>query len=158
MQTRSNIENKASVRYWQKTAVSLKKRRKRAPHISFTIPYSNQFLSLKIIGYHKFQTPYSNQFLSVLHENKAVYNFHKKGAGFENRMLFLSRLGPGQYQKSSSEILSMFKTWYDLKTWLVQFTGQKKHLNITLSKSYIKFTFQKMPPLNNLQYQHCPNI
>ena len=32
-------------------------------------------------GTTNFTTPYLNQFLSVLDENKALYNFHKRGQG-----------------------------------------------------------------------------
>ena len=50
------------------------------------------------------------------------------GAGLESRMLFLSRLGPGQYQKTTSGILSMSKILYDIQIQHVQFTGLIKHL------------------------------
>ena len=81
------------------------------------------------------------------------------GAGLESRMLFLSRLGPGQYQKTTSGILSMSKILYDIQIQHVQFTGLIKHLQNEQESTFTKkFSFQKMPLVNNLQYQHCPKV
>ena len=40
-------------------------------------------------------SPYSIPFLSALHQNKALYNFRKRGAAFDSRTQYRSRICPG---------------------------------------------------------------
>ena len=42
-----------------------------------------------------------------------------------------------------------------LKSQLVQFTGQEKHLK---NDQELKVIFLKNTPIKNLQYRHCPKI
>ena len=53
--TKPNLQNQGSIGYWLKWALFLKNCTKH------------------------FTTPYSIPFLSVLHQNKALHNFHKRG-------------------------------------------------------------------------------
>ena len=57
--------------------------------------------------------------------------------------------------KSPKWNIAMSKIWYDIQASHVQFTGEKKHLK---NEQELKFIFQSMALLNNLQYQYCPKI
>ena len=52
-------------------------------------------------GTTNFSIPYSNLSLSVLYQNKALCNFHKKGQRSESPTVFLSRLEPDMCLKES---------------------------------------------------------
>ena len=54
-----NLGNQDSIQYWPKRALSLKK------------------------GHHSFYHPYTNSFFNVLHQNKALFNCHKRGQGLK---------------------------------------------------------------------------
>ena len=66
--------------------------------IQSNVPYLSERALFYEKGHQKFHPSYSIPFLSVLHQNKALYNFHKRGKysgvklniGLENTLLVAS--------------------------------------------------------------------